>query len=68
MKGYLRDIGINCVEDLVGRTADELYAYHNAARGFVDCRCVLYVYRCAVYYANEKEHDPEKLDWSNWKD
>lgn len=27
-------------------------------------RCMLYVFRCAVYY----EHDPELLKWWNWKD
>jgi hypothetical protein len=31
-------------------------------------RCVLYVFRCAVYYANNKTHDPELLKWWNWKD
>ncbi|WP_334292712.1 helix-hairpin-helix domain-containing protein [Parasporobacterium paucivorans] len=29
---------------------------------------MLYVFRCAVYYANEEAHDPEKLKWWNWKD
>jgi hypothetical protein len=31
-------------------------------------RCVLYVFRCAVYFASEAEHDPELLKWWNWKD
>ena len=33
-------------------------------------RCVLYVYRCAVYYANTSpdERKPELLKWWNWKD
>jgi len=30
--------------------------------------CVLYVFRCAVYYAGNNVHDPEKLKWWNWKD
>ncbi len=30
-------------------------------------RCVLYVFREAVYYANGGR-DPEKLKWWNWKD
>jgi hypothetical protein len=29
---------------------------------------VLYVFRCAVYYATEKEHDPELLKWWSWQD
>jgi hypothetical protein len=28
---------------------------------------VLYVFRCAVYYAGHREHDPELLKWWNWK-
>jgi hypothetical protein len=29
---------------------------------------VLYVFRCAVYFANNSTHDPELLKWWNWKD
>jgi hypothetical protein len=35
--------------------------------GYMD-RCVLYVFRCAVYYAGNSDHDPELLKWWNWKD
>jgi hypothetical protein len=28
----------------------------------------LYVFRCAVYYATNKSHDVELLQWWNWKD
>ncbi len=31
-------------------------------------RCVLYAFRCAVYYASHEAHDPELLKWWNWKD
>jgi hypothetical protein len=31
-------------------------------------RCVLYVFRCAVYFAAVKEPVPELLKWWNWKD
>ncbi|MBC8473125.1 MAG: pathogenicity locus, partial [Planctomycetes bacterium] len=30
--------------------------------------CMLYVLRCAVYYASNTEHDPDLLKWWNWKD
>jgi hypothetical protein len=30
--------------------------------------CVLYTFRCAVYYASHTSHDPELLKWWNWKD
>jgi len=26
-----------------------------------------YPFRCAVYYASEKDHDKEKLQWWYWK-
>ncbi|HEX3272552.1 MAG TPA: helix-hairpin-helix domain-containing protein [Ktedonobacterales bacterium] len=35
--------------------------------GHVD-RCVLYVFRCAVYFASTEAHDPELLKWWNWSD
>ncbi len=33
-------------------------------------RCVLYVFRCAVYYATTPcaAHEPERLKWWNWKE
>jgi hypothetical protein len=31
-------------------------------------RCVLYVFRCAVYFASQTVHDPELLKWWRWKD
>ena len=31
-------------------------------------RCLLYVFRCACYYARTKRPDPQKLLWWNWKD
>ena len=37
-------------------------------KGFTEDRCELYVFRCAVYYAEHEEHDPEKLKWWYWKD
>ncbi len=37
-------------------------------RGYKEDRCLLYVYRLAVYYAENENRDPEKLKWWNWKD
>jgi hypothetical protein len=31
-------------------------------------RCLLYVFRCAVYYASTARPSPAKLRWWNWKD
>lgn len=68
MERHLQNIGISCVEDLVGADADDLYQKDATYHGKPSDRCVLYVYRLAVYYANHSRHDPEKLKWWYWKD
>ena len=60
-------IGITSVEDLKDRYPQELYDLSNQQVGVVQDRCLLYVFRCAVYFASKKKHDPEKLKWWNWK-
>lgn len=63
----LLNIGINKIADLRGRDPEELYALHNLRRGSTDDRCLLYVFRCAVYFAETENPDPEKLRWWYWK-
>jgi hypothetical protein len=55
------------VEDLEGEDPENLYDRLTALRGRPMDRCVLYVFRCAVYYARQGR-DPQKLKWWNWKD
>ena len=66
----LDNIGIHTVSDLIGKDPETLFQQSNAWAGQVQDRCLLYVFRCAVYYAETKcgERDPEKLKWWNWKD
>lgn len=64
----LRNIGIQRVADLKGKNPEELYNKSNRFEGVVQDRCLLYVYRCAVYCAEHSNPDPEKLKWWNWKD
>ena len=45
-----------------------LYNQLNQRMGTTIDRCMLYVFRCAVYFASTTKHDPEKLKWWNWKD
>ena len=68
MAGELRRIGIGTVDELVGQNADELYQRLCDIKASAVDRCVLYVFRCAIYYAENDEHDPELLKWWNWKD
>ncbi len=65
----LWNIGIQQVSDLQGIEPDYLFAESNKFAGVVQDRCLLYVFRCAVYFAEtpEAEREPEKLKWWNWK-
>lgn len=63
----LRALGIERVADLEGRDPARLYQRLCVLQGGPIDRCVLYVFRCAVYYATEERHDAELLLWWNWK-
>lgn len=62
------EIGICTVRDLVGRDPIELYEKLNLVKGYRVDRCMLYTFRCAVYYASNEAHDAKLLKWWNWKD
>jgi len=64
----LYGIGIRVLKDLQGADPEELYARICQKQGCLLDRCLLYVVRCAVYYATEPEPSPELLKWWNWKD
>jgi len=66
----LWNIGITSIADLKGKDPDMLYDLSNAFAETVQDRCVLYAFKCAVYYANTPadEYESEKLKWWNWKD
>jgi hypothetical protein len=64
----LLQIGITSIADLEGKNPAELYEMSNRKKGVVQDRCLLYVFRCAVYFASTKKLSPEKLKWWYWKD
>lgn len=64
----LRDIGIDRPSCLRRKSANQLYEKLCTLRGQHIDRCMLYVFRCAIYFVNTKGHDPEKLKWWYWKD
>ena len=66
--GDLRNLGITAVEQLKGRDPEELYQELCALQGLRVDRCMLYVFRCAIYYAETANPDPERLKWWHWKD
>ena len=61
-------IGITKIQDLKGQDPEKLYDVSNRAAGVVQDRCLLYVFRCAVYFASTRKPSPEKLRWWYWKD
>ena len=64
----LRSLGIKKISDLRQRNPEALYHALCKKMGKPVDRCMLYVFRCAVYFASNTKHDPEKLKWWKWKD
>jgi hypothetical protein len=63
----LWNLGIHSVAELKNKNPEALYSNHCTQVGRPVDRCLLYVFRCAVYYASHKHHDPALLYWWNWK-
>lgn len=73
----LYDLGIRELADLKGRDPQTMYEEISRLRspdasaygqsGMMD-RCMLYVLRAAVYYAETPEPDPKKVAWWKWSD
>jgi hypothetical protein len=64
----LWNLGIRSVGALKNKNPEMLYRKHCIQAGQPVDRCLLYVFRCAVYYASHRQHNPELLLWWNWKD
>lgn len=64
----LRLLGFPTLHSLRGADPVAMYERLCEMTGVHQDRCVLYVFRCAVYFASEPEHDPELLLWWSWKD
>ena len=67
LAGDLRALGIERVQQLMGEDPNVLYERLCVHQGVRVDRCVLYVFRCAIYFA-EGGKDSELLKWWNWKD
>jgi len=68
MEEDLRQLGYQSAEQLAGEDPEQMYQRLMQLHGTHIDRCVLYVFRCAVYFASNKAHDQQKLKWWNWKD
>lgn len=64
----LWNLGYRSVDSLSQEDPEDMY---ERLCDFQKCRvdkCMKYVFRCAVYFAANDDHDPELLKWWNWKD
>jgi len=64
----LWNIGIRKISDLKGKNPQTLYNRSNKLAGVKQDPCLLYAFRCAVYFTSEKRLVKEKLNWWYWKD
>ncbi|WP_171014063.1 helix-hairpin-helix domain-containing protein [Chitinivorax sp. B] len=64
----LLQLGYRSVASLNGEDPEQMYVRLCDMQGQVVDRCMLYVFRCAVYFASHARHEPDKLKWWNWKD
>lgn len=60
-------IGIRSVKDLKNKNPKELYERLNYVTGSTHDVCMLYTFRCAVYYASTENPAPGKTKWWYWK-
>lgn len=64
----LKQLGYETLSSLKGQNPQQMYERHCQQKGCAVDRCVLYVFRLAVYYAETPIPDPNKLQWWKWKD
>ena len=64
----LFELGVRQVADLKNADAQDLYERRCAQQGVHIDRCLLYVFRCAVYFASTPRPNARLLKWWNWKD
>ncbi len=68
MKEDLINLGYKKVKDLKGADPQAMYDRLNWLSGVRQDPCVLYTFRCAVYFASHTKHNPRMLNWWYWKD
>jgi hypothetical protein len=66
----LYSLGYRTIASLEKEDPEHMYVLLNELKGQVQDICVLYTFRCAVYFAKTrtKKQDPKKLKWWYWMD
>ncbi len=63
-----KSLGINSIKDLKDKNPETLYEELMKKQNKHIDRCMLYVFRCAIYQAKTKNPKEELCKWWNWKD
>lgn len=66
--GDFWNLGLRKVGDLKRQNPQKLYDRLCELQAAKVDRCMLYVMRCAVYFASTAKPKAERLKWWNWKD
>ncbi len=61
-------LGLRSASALKDHDPEKLYEKFCRLEGRRVDRCLLYAFRCAVYFASHTRHNPALLLWWNWKD
>ena len=64
----LHQLGIRKISDLRRKNPETLYRNLEELTASHQDRCVLYTFRCAVYFAKTSRPVPRLLKWWNWMD
>lgn len=64
----LHTLGIHSQQELSTQDPELLYRRYEEHTGKHVDRCLLYTFRCAVYYCTTADPDAELLKWWNWKE
>lgn len=64
----LWQLGFRSISELKDADPEVLYQNLCDLQGCQVDRCMLYVFRCAVYFASNETYEPHLLKWWNWKD
>ena len=64
----LWNMGYRSIHELKDKDPQKLYEELNTMMATTTDRCMLYTFRCIVYFVSEKKHDPKLLKWWNWSD
>jgi hypothetical protein len=64
----LYSLGIRRIADLKRKDPEKLYRRLEKLTDSHQDRCVLYTFRCAVYFAKTPRPKPRLLKWWNWMD